>query len=113
MEISDTISEDERQCLQIPFPPEGLTITITATSGTIVLFATDVTRSTNDALFTRRVEVSDGTASVFIGPDDIDGDASTGDIVIFVCLEGQDPNNPFVVNTSPGGVFLQQGNQFK
>ena len=125
--ISSTVGRDEEAYYQYnDFPEEGITLKLTATEGSLVMYATDKTSNPSEALYDVRAETSSYT-DVYINYNTLYGQclsstnkrqASThpdiSEITLYVTISGQaDTNNSFTLittfddtSTTPGLICM-------
>ena len=97
--VMDTLQIDEIKYFEYPFPDEGLTLKVDVDEGSVVLYASDIIETPNEALYDWKVE-TDGYDDVFIDPADLDRPVLGNSV--YVSIEGLEDSNTFTIDSTMG-----------
>ena len=90
---SSAVSSGQRVYYNLPYPAEGITITITVTSGTVACYASLVNRRPHSSNHTWTIQ-SSGTVDLFLDPATV---SSVPRSRVFVTIQGIGSTNAFTL----------------
>ena len=111
--ITGVLQERETQYLNYPIPESGgITLQVNVDRGTIVLYASSVIQTPNEAFHDIKV-VTNSYEDVFINSNDL-SDSNAGTVFIALTSAGDSSSNTttVMVNTQPGDVSTGMFNLF-
>ena len=89
---SSTLTSGQSVYYNLPYPSEGITVTITVTSGTVVCYASLVNRQPHASNYTWTIQASSRTVDLFLDPQAV---SSIPRSRVFVSVRGISSTNAF------------------
>ena len=97
--VDTSVGEGETTYIEVPYDSdEGITIKVNVTNGTVTVYASDQTRTPNEAFYDWMIE-TDGYSDVYLDPNAVN---RTIDDTVYVAIEGDDVDNDFTFISEEG-----------
>ena len=98
-EIVGSLGSNEITYYRLEFPSNGITFTLSVTSGYITCYASDTIQNPNGEQGYEWKVVTNGTVEVFLDPDSLDREVG---VYVYIGLEGGSSSNNFSLNSTSG-----------
>ena len=97
--ITRTLGFRSIQYYNLPYPPNGLTLTLNVISGRVICYASISVRNPSESNYDWKVDTS-GREELYLDPAVL---TQVGRPRVFIALVGQSTSNTFTLNSTRGG----------